>query len=257
MSTPARPTVYPRDLHLAENLSPEQEKMRDAITKLARATDPHQGGYEHTETVETVEYLHYQVVLVSQGFAALLNAETTAEPTADAEVAARAKCLGQTLTTDEERGCAKRGDHTGRDARCCAPSPADNERSQWRCCDHCTDGPGHHECSAKGDHTTSCPICDRASTLNVMTADRVADRDREIDSLNTRLTEQAATINLVRELHTPMDVVEYAGRGQARTKQVCAGCGNRQAWPCVTFDALGAQPAAQPLTSETSEVTPQ
>lgn len=76
-----RPTVYARDLHLAENLSPEQEKMREALIALARASDPHSSGYDHTETVETVEYLHSYVVRATQGFAALLNAETIADPT--------------------------------------------------------------------------------------------------------------------------------------------------------------------------------
>ena len=90
--SPARPTVYARDLHLAQNLSPEQKKMRDAITKLARYTDPHQGGYDHTETAEFAESAHHQVVLAAQGFAALLNAETTTEPPAPAPAPAANRC---------------------------------------------------------------------------------------------------------------------------------------------------------------------
>ena len=75
--TPARPTVYARDLHLAENLSPEQEEMRDAIAKLTRGSDP-DAGYEYTETVEVMESVHGDVVRAAQAFAALLNAEAAA-----------------------------------------------------------------------------------------------------------------------------------------------------------------------------------
>lgn len=81
--SPARPTVYPRDLHLAENLSPEQEAMRDAIVKLERGTGP-DAGYEYTETVEVMEGVHYDAIKASRAFAALLNAETApAGPAAD------------------------------------------------------------------------------------------------------------------------------------------------------------------------------
>lgn len=83
---PVRPTVYARDLHLAENLSPEQESLRDALVKLDRATES--DGYEYTETVSTLEYVSGEFTEVARAFAALLNAETSVRP--EAEVKAEA-----------------------------------------------------------------------------------------------------------------------------------------------------------------------
>lgn len=85
-SQSVRPTVYARDLHLAENLSPEQEALRDALVKLDRATES--DGYEYTETVSTLEYVSGEFTEVARAFAALLNAETSVRP--EAEVKAEA-----------------------------------------------------------------------------------------------------------------------------------------------------------------------
>lgn len=85
-SVAVRPTVYPRDLHLAENLSPEQEALRGALVKLDHATGS--DGYEYTETVSAMEYVSEEFTEVARAFAALLNAETTPapQPAADTEV---------------------------------------------------------------------------------------------------------------------------------------------------------------------------
>lgn len=79
MTAPARPTVLPRDLHLAENLSPEQKVVVDALIRLMRVTDTRNQSFEYVETQETVEVIEDNVVRVVQAFAKLLNAET-AEP---------------------------------------------------------------------------------------------------------------------------------------------------------------------------------
>lgn len=55
--------------------------------------------------------------------------------------------------------------------------------------------------------------------------------------------QMAAALRAVREVHDPIDAVQYAG-SRAFPRRVCTGCGtddgNWQLWPCPTVRAITA-----------------